>query len=137
MRDDFRRAASGGCDRDELRIPIGWALFVAALVAFTIVVLATVETGLDGDPRTANPNPGPAPYESSPLTSPIASSWLSAAQTAALLLVSALVPVAGFSAARLAGLARPSYDEFPFPEAKVYDPYGELERAGKPGPFYR
>jgi hypothetical protein len=26
---------------------------------------------------------------------------------------------------------------WPYPTVKVYDPYGHLERAGKPGPFYR
>jgi len=56
---------------------------------------------------------------------------------AALLLATALVPVTAFSALRISGLARPAYGEWPYPEAKVYDPYGDLERAGKPGPYYR
>lgn len=35
------------------------------------------------------------------------------------------------------GHAKPSYDVYPYPSVKVYDPYGDLERAGKPDPFYR
>ena len=27
--------------------------------------------------------------------------------------------------------------EFRYPAVKVYDPHGDLQRAGKPGPFYR
>ena len=38
---------------------------------------------------------------------------------------------------RVSGLAEPAYDKYPYPSVKVYDPYGDLERAGKPGPFYR
>lgn len=55
----------------------------------------------------------------------------------ALLLGSAMIPVVLLGALRLTLPSQPSYDAWPFPEAKVYDPYGDLERAGKPGPFYR
>ena len=34
-------------------------------------------------------------------------------------------------------MAAPAYDNWPYPTVKVYDPYGHLERAGKPGPFYQ
>jgi hypothetical protein len=38
----------------------------------------------------------------------------------------------------VAGIAKPAYhDEFRYPAVKVYDPYGDLQRAGKPGPFYQ
>jgi hypothetical protein len=53
-----------------------------------------------------------------------------------LVVTSMLGPIGVFSIIRVAGLAeRPTYAEYPFPDAKVYDPYGDLERAGKPGPF--
>lgn len=47
------------------------------------------------------------------------------------------VPIAVFSLSRVSGAATPSYDKYPYPAVKVYDPYGDLERAAKPGPFYR
>ena len=65
----------------------------------------------------------------------------SSTQTAiAIVLVwaSILLPISFFAGVRVAGLAnKPAYEEFPFPSAKIYDPYGDLERAGKAGPFYR
>ena len=58
---------------------------------------------------------------------------------AGVLIVSSMLgPIGVFSIIRGAGLAdKPTYAEYPFPVAKVYDPYGDLERAGKPGPFVR
>lgn len=44
-----------------------------------------------------------------------------------------LVVLAGL---RVAGLSEPAYDRNPYPTMKVYDPYGHLREAGKPGPFY-
>lgn len=41
---------------------IGWGLFIAAYLAFAVVTVATIQTGLHGDPERTNPNPGPAPY---------------------------------------------------------------------------
>ncbi|MCP9274516.1 spirocyclase AveC family protein [Mycolicibacterium arenosum] len=55
----------------------------------------------------------------------------------AVLMTAVAVPIAVFSLLRVGGFATPSYDEYPYPAVKVYDPYGDLERAGKPGPFYR
>lgn len=55
----------------------------------------------------------------------------------ALLLTVALVLLGVLSALRAGGFAKPIYDEFPYPAVKVYDPYGDLQRAAKPGPFYR
>ena len=52
-------------------------------------------------------------------------------------LVSFAVPLAVLSALRAAGLSEPAYERNPYPNIKVYDPYGHLEQAGKPGPFYR
>ena len=54
-----------------------------------------------------------------------------------LLLIVVLAPLGVLSALRVGGFAKPIYDEFRYPAVKVYDPYGHLERAGKPGPFYR
>lgn len=49
---------------------------------------------------------------------------------------SLLAPIGVFAAIRVAGLAdQVVYHEWPFPETKVPDPYGDLKRAGKPGPF--
>ncbi len=48
-----------------------------------------------------------------------------------------LLPIAVFSLLRVGGDPKPAYDQWPYPTVKVYDPYGDLEQAGKPGPFYR
>jgi hypothetical protein len=55
----------------------------------------------------------------------------------AVLMTAVLAPIAIFSLLRIGGDPRPAYDVWPYPTVKVYDPYGDLERAGKPGPFYR
>ncbi|WP_068178614.1 hypothetical protein [Mycobacterium sp. UM_CSW] len=52
-------------------------------------------------------------------------------------LLSFSVPLAALSALRAAGLSAPAYEQNPYPNVKVYDPYGHLEEAGKPGPFYK
>ncbi|WP_260764381.1 spirocyclase AveC family protein [Mycobacterium sp. SMC-4] len=52
-------------------------------------------------------------------------------------LISFGIPLAILAGLREAGLSRPSYDQNPYPTVKVYDPYGHLEEAGKPGPFFR
>jgi len=54
----------------------------------------------------------------------------------AVLISAVLIPIAVFSLLRVGG-PKPAYDRWPYPNVKVYDPYGDLERAGKPGPFYR
>ena len=41
---------------------IGWSLFFGAYLAFAVVTIATIQTGLHGDPERTNPNPGPDPY---------------------------------------------------------------------------
>jgi len=51
--------------------------------------------------------------------------------------VSFALPLAVLAGLRSAGLSQPAYDKFPYPTVKVYDPYGHLEEAGKPGPFYK
>jgi hypothetical protein len=55
----------------------------------------------------------------------------------AVLMSAVLLPIAVFSLLRIGGDPKPAYDLWPFPTVKVYDPYGDLEQAGKPGPFYR
>lgn len=55
----------------------------------------------------------------------------------ALLMTAVAVPIAVFSLLRISGYTSPAYDRYPYPAVKVYDPYGGLARAGKPGPFYR
>jgi hypothetical protein len=64
--------------------------------------------------------------------------------TARLLVVATVVlmsavalPIAVFSLLRVGGEPTPAYNVWPYPAVKVYDPYGDLEQAGKPGPFYR
>ena len=57
--------------------------------------------------------------------------------TTAVLMSAVALPIAVFSLLRVSGLAEPAYDKYPYPSVKVYHPYGDLERAGKPGPFYR
>ena len=55
----------------------------------------------------------------------------------AVLMSAVLLPIAVFSLLRISSDPKPAYDKWPYPTVKVYDPYGDLERAGKPGPFYR
>jgi Spirocyclase AveC-like len=55
----------------------------------------------------------------------------------AVLMSAVLVPIAVFSLLRIGGYNAPAYDRYQYPTVKVYDPYGDLQRAGKPGPFYR
>ncbi|KUI04810.1 spirocyclase AveC family protein [Mycobacterium sp. IS-3022] len=52
-------------------------------------------------------------------------------------LVSFAVPLALLAGLREAGLSRPAFDQNPYPNVNLYDPYGHLEDAGKKGPFYR
>ena len=53
------------------------------------------------------------------------------------LMSAVLLPIAVFSLLRIGGDPKPAYNDWPYPTVKVYDPYGDLERAGKPGPFYQ
>lgn len=55
----------------------------------------------------------------------------------AVLMSAVVLPIAVFSLLRIGGDPKPAYDVWPYPAVKVYDPYGHLEKAGKPGPFYR
>lgn len=41
---------------------VGWGLFVGAYLVFATVTIATIQSGLHGDPVRTHPNPGPAPY---------------------------------------------------------------------------
>jgi hypothetical protein len=50
-------------------------------------------------------------------------------------LVSFAIPLAVLAGLRAAGLSEPAYEQNPYPNIRVYDPYGHLEQAGKPGPF--
>lgn len=52
-------------------------------------------------------------------------------------LVSFAAPLAVLASLRAAGLSKPAYEQNPYPNIKVYDPYGHLEQSGKPGPFYK
>ena len=52
-------------------------------------------------------------------------------------IISFAAPLAVLAGLRAAGLSEPCYEQNPFPDVKVYDPYGHLQDAGKPGPFYR
>jgi hypothetical protein len=51
-------------------------------------------------------------------------------------LVSFAAPLAVLSGLRAAGLSHPAYEQNPYPEVKVYDPYGHVQQSGKPGPFF-
>jgi hypothetical protein len=52
-------------------------------------------------------------------------------------MVSFALPLTALAGLRSAGLSEPAFDKFPYPTMKLYDPYGHLEEAGKPGPFYK
>jgi hypothetical protein len=51
--------------------------------------------------------------------------------------LAALALIGVYGIVRVSGLTHPTYEHFPYTEAKVYDPYGDLRDAGKAGPFYR
>lgn len=57
--------------------------------------------------------------------------------SAAVGLVSFAIPLAVLAGLRAARLSSPAYEQNPYPNVKVYDPYGHLEESGKPGPFYK
>jgi hypothetical protein len=52
-------------------------------------------------------------------------------------LLSFALPLAVLAGLREARFSRPAYDQNLYPNVKVYDPYGHLEDAGKPGPFFK
>jgi hypothetical protein len=54
----------------------------------------------------------------------------------AILNVAYLAYGAGFAAMRLSGSATSVACPYPYPEAKVYDPQGQYEKAGQPGPYF-
>src|ERR1044072_8835334 len=41
---------------------LGWGTAAIVFGVFTVIAVASMHTGLHGDPRTPNPNPGAAPY---------------------------------------------------------------------------
>jgi hypothetical protein len=43
-------------------VRFGWTIAAAVLTVFAVVAIATMQTGLHGDPRTTNLDPGMAPY---------------------------------------------------------------------------
>src|SRR4029453_3840860 len=49
-------------DSGRRSLRLGWATAAVVFIAFAIVALANMQTGLHRDPRTMNPNPGVAPY---------------------------------------------------------------------------
>lgn len=57
--------------------------------------------------------------------------------SAAVGVVSFAIPLAVLAGLRAAGLSHPAYEQNPYPNIKVYDPYGHLVESGKRGPFYR
>lgn len=167
---------------------IGRATAAVAFIAFAIVALATMQTGLHGDPRTVkwlgrrrifavfitafiagtglpllmviydsvlfavvavlcvrDDNDRPAVVavlaQRLPVTRGRSRPRITAARllvTASAVLMSAvLAPSAVFSLLRISGHNAPAYDRCQYPTVRVYDPYGDLQRAGKPGPFYR
>jgi hypothetical protein len=54
----------------------------------------------------------------------------------AILNVAYLAYGAGFAVMRLTGSATSVACPYPYPEAKVYDPQGQYEAAGQPGPYF-
>jgi hypothetical protein len=52
-------------------------------------------------------------------------------------LVTFALPLVVLAGLREARLSQPAFDKNPYPTVNLYDPYGHLEEAGKPGPFYR
>lgn len=55
-----------------------------------------------------------------------------------LMMASILGPISAFALIRASGTAdHVVYEKWPFPETSVYDPYGDVQEAGKPGPFHR
>ena len=51
------------------------------------------------------------------------------------LMVLYLIPMGLYAVIRVTGLSHPNEAGWHYPEAKVYDPYGRLEKAGVPGPY--
>ena len=59
---DSRIAEKAGSKSSAWPARIGWGVFGAVYLVFAVVTVATMQSGLHGDPTRTNPNPGPAPY---------------------------------------------------------------------------
>jgi Spirocyclase AveC-like len=59
---DDRPVATPRGDPSPTATRLGWCVFGTALLVFAVVALTNMQTDLHGDPRTTNPEPGPAPY---------------------------------------------------------------------------
>ena len=59
---DDRPVATPCSDPSPTAARVGWSVFGTALLVFAVVAWTNMQTGLHGDPRTTNPDPGPAPY---------------------------------------------------------------------------
>ena len=46
------------------------------------------------------------------------------------------IPLSLYTAIRVSGITHPMMRQWPYPEVKVYDPYGDVQDAGLPGPYY-
>ena len=58
--------------------------------------------------------------------------------TSVILCALQLVPMSIFGAIRVSGLTHPNLRTgWHYPESKVYDPYGDLQKAGVPGPYFK
>jgi hypothetical protein len=126
-----------GNDRPSGTVRIGWAVFAAAYRIFTWLTLSNLRSSLDGDPRRTNPHPNVRPY--APFLGfdnwPVVVTVMSSAT--AIGLISTAIPLAVLAGLRVTAPKAPGYDQFPYPQLKIYDPYGTLERVGRPGPFYQ
>jgi len=109
--------------------PIVWGFYDWFLIACIAVLLVRDDRGesmvLSKLARTTGDRSGSATV------------WRQAAVGAVLMIVLTGVPLAFYAALRVGGLTHPVFQNFPYPEAGMYDPYGVLDKAGKPGPFYK
>lgn len=111
--------------------PLIWAGYDAWMIAATAVLLQRDDTGRSlALTRLARRLPRHGRGED-------ASSGRQILAGSLFLVAAVLVPLAFHASLRVARVTHAVYDEYPYTETKVYDPYGDLAGEGKPGPFYR
>jgi len=109
------------------RYPIIWGFFTAFAIAAVTALLHRDDRGRSLAHDLAEKLPGGRGTSSPRLV--LAGTLF--------LMAMYLVPMGLFGLIRVTGLSHPNATKWHYPEAKVYDPYGHLEKAGVPGPFYK
>jgi hypothetical protein len=110
------------------RYPIVWGFFTWFAIATVTILLHRDDRGRSLAHNLADKLPGRAGPSSPRLV--LAGTLF--------LMGLYLIPMGMYAVIRVTGLSHPNLPHgWPYPEAKVYDPYGHLAEHGIPGPYYK